>query len=98
MKDAAVDVGGRPIAHREGFSPETLHFVRGSLFITDSANGKLHRYAPGDGLTTLAVFGGELGNVQGITSDESGNLYVSVQSDLKRRRGYILRLNRQAQP
>jgi sugar lactone lactonase YvrE len=84
----------RPIAQRDGFSPESLHFAGGALFITDSANGKLHRYAPSDGLTTLAVFAGELANVQGISSDEAGNLYLSVQSDLKARRGYILRLNR----
>ena len=84
----------RPVAHRPGFSPETLHFSGGALFITDSANGKLHRYAPADGLTTLAVFGGALANVQGIASDGNGALYVSVQSDLKGRRGYILRLKR----
>jgi hypothetical protein len=75
----------RPIARREGFSPESLHFSGGVLFITDSANGKLHRYSPEDGLTTFAVFAGELANVQGITSDDAGSLYVSVQSDLKAR-------------
>ena len=40
------------------------------------------------------MFGGTWANVQGITSDESGNLYVSVQSDLDADRGYILRLAR----
>jgi sugar lactone lactonase YvrE len=82
----------RPIADRGGFSPESLHFAGGALFITDSDHGKLYRYTPEDGLATIAVFGGSLANVQGITSDEAGNLYVSVQSDLKGRRGYILRL------
>lgn len=86
----------RPIAERDGFSPETLHFTRGALFITDSRHGKLHRYTPEDGLTTIAVLAGELSNVQGITSDPSGNLYLSVQTDLKARRGTILRLKRTA--
>jgi sugar lactone lactonase YvrE len=88
----------RPIAQREGFSPETLHFSGGVLFVTDSANGKLHRYSPEDGLTTFAVFAGELANLQGITSDDAGSLYVSVQSDLKGGRGYILRLSRGTRP
>jgi serine/threonine protein kinase, bacterial len=84
----------RAIANREGFSPETLHFAGGALLITDSRNGKLHRYAPEDGLATVAVLAGALGNVQGVTSDEAGNIYLSVQSDLKAKRGTILRLKR----
>jgi sugar lactone lactonase YvrE len=86
----------RPISDRDAFSPETLHFSGGALFITDSRHGKLHRYTPEDGLTTVAVLAGELANVQGITSDPAGNLYLSVQSDLKARRGTILRLKRMA--
>lgn len=82
-----------PIADRGGFSPESLHFAGGALFITDSENGKLHRYTPESGLATVAVFAGSLANVQGITSDGSGNLYVSVQSDLERGRGYVVRLS-----
>ena len=81
-----------PVANQGGFSPESLHFARGILFITDSENGKLHRYTPQDGLATIAVFAGSLANVQGITSDGSGNLYVSVQSDLEGGRGYVVRL------
>jgi sugar lactone lactonase YvrE len=84
----------RAIANREGFSPETLHFAGGALLITDSRNGKLHRYAPEDGLATVAVLAGALGNVQGVTSDEAGNIYLSVQTDLKAKRGTILRLKR----
>jgi virginiamycin B lyase len=86
----------RPIAERDGFSPETLHFSNGALLITDSRNGKLHRYTPEDGLTTVAVLAGELANVQGITSDPAGNIYLSVQSDLKARRGTVLRLRKRA--
>jgi sugar lactone lactonase YvrE len=84
----------RAVADRSGFSPESLRFSGGSLFITDSDNGKLFRYSPNDGLNVVAVFGGSLANVQGIAADESGALYLSVQSDLKGRKGYILKLSR----
>lgn len=84
----------RAIADRPAFSPESLHFAGGALFITDSDNGKLFRYTPDDGLNVVAVFGGTLANIQGIAADESGALYLSVQSDLKGRKGYILKLSR----
>lgn len=84
----------RAVADRPGFSPESLRFAGGSLFITDSDNGKLFRYSPDDGLNVVAIFGGALANVQGIAADESGALYLSVQSDLKGRKGYILKLSR----
>jgi sugar lactone lactonase YvrE len=84
----------RVVADRSGFSPESLRFAGGTLFITDSENGKLFRYTPDDGLNVVAVFGGTLANVQGIAADESGALYLSVQSDLKGRKGYILKLSR----
>jgi sugar lactone lactonase YvrE len=86
----------RAIADRSGFSPESLRFAGGALFITDSDNGKLFRYTPEDGLNVVALFGGTFANVQGIAADESGNLYLSVQSDLKGRKGYILKLYRKA--
>lgn len=84
----------RAVADRPGFSPESLHFAGGALFITDSDNGKLFRYTPDEGLSVVALFGGTLANVQGIAADDSGALYLSVQSDLKGRRGYILKLSR----
>jgi sugar lactone lactonase YvrE len=84
----------RPIADRPGFSPESLHYTEGALYITDSEHGKLFRYTERDGLVAVAVFAGTLSNVQGITSDEAGNIFVSVQSDLDNKRGYILRLTR----
>ncbi|HEX8625047.1 MAG TPA: hypothetical protein VF782_08190 [Allosphingosinicella sp.] len=84
----------RAVADRPGFSPESLHFAGGALFITDSDNGKLFRYTSDDGLNVVAVFGGSLANIQGIAADESGALYLSVQSDLKGRKGYILKLSR----
>jgi sugar lactone lactonase YvrE len=88
----------RPVAGREGFSPESLTFADGALYITDSRNGTLHRYSPRDGLSAVAVFTGELANVQGIAADPAGNLYVSVQASLDEGRGYILRLSRQRRP
>ena len=84
----------RAIADRSGFSPESLLFADGALFITDSEDGKLLRYTPEDGLSVIALFGGSLANVQGIAADGDGSLYVSVQSDLKGRKGYILKLYR----
>lgn len=84
----------RAIADRPGFSPESLRFSGGALFITDSDNGKLFRYTPDDGLNVVAVFGGSLANIQGIAADDKGALYLSVQSDLKGRKGYILKLSR----
>jgi sugar lactone lactonase YvrE len=84
----------RVLADRAGFSPESLRFAGGTLFITDSDNGKLFRYTPDDGLNVVAVFGGSLANIQGIAADDSGALYLSVQSDLKGRKGYIVKLSR----
>lgn len=86
----------RVIANRSGFSPESLLFAAGALFITDSDDGKLLRYTPDDGLSVIALFGGSFANVQGIAADDGGNLYLSVQSDLKGRKGYILKLYRKA--
>jgi sugar lactone lactonase YvrE len=84
----------RVISGREGFSPESIRFAGGALLITDSHHGKLFRYTPEDGLSVILLFGGSLANVQGIAADDRGNLFVSVQSDLKAGKGYILRLYR----
>jgi sugar lactone lactonase YvrE len=84
----------RPIAGRAGFSPESLVYAGGALFITDSHHGTLYRYSPEDGLAAIAVFTGGLANIQGIAADPAGNLYVSVEADLHGGRGYILRLTR----
>ncbi|HYG47798.1 MAG TPA: hypothetical protein VD846_07630 [Allosphingosinicella sp.] len=88
----------RIVADRKGFSPETLHFAGGTLFITDSDNGKLYRYTPDEGLNVIALFGGSLANVQGIAADDEGSLYLSVQSHLEGRKGYILKLSRKVSP
>jgi len=86
----------RAIADRAGFSPESLLYSGDTLFITDSDNGKLFRYTPDDGLNVVAIFGGSLANIQGIAADDRGALYISVQSDLKGRKGYILKLSRKS--
>lgn len=85
----------RLLEKREGFSPETLWYADGTLFVTDSRNGKLSRFTSEEGLQTIAVFGGQLASVNGLTMDEQGNLYVSVQTDLRRKRGYIVKLERE---
>lgn len=88
----------RPIENREGFSPETLWYSNGALYITDSQNGKLFRYTPDEGLRTIAVFGGKLAAVNGITTDDRGGIYLSIQTDLKRKLGYLLKLDKETQP
>jgi sugar lactone lactonase YvrE len=87
----------RYIEEREGFSPETLWYAHGTLFITDSYAGKLYRFTPEEGLKTIAVFGGKLAVVNGITMDDNQNIYVSIQTDLLRKIGYIIKLEREPQ-
>ncbi len=77
------------------FSPETIYFFKGSLYITDSHNGKLYVYTPNEEVKTIAAFGGQLKNVQGITLDDQGNIFVSVQSDLKRDVGEIIEISKE---
>jgi hypothetical protein len=50
------------------------------------------RFTREDGLETIAVFGGKLSYVSGVTTDDRGAIYVSIQSDLKRAIGYIVKL------
>lgn len=83
-----------PIRGRAGFSPESIAWIDGALYITDSDHGVVFRYTPEAGLAPIAAFVGELANVQGITSDGAGGLYVSVRAGKEERRGYILRIVR----
>src|ERR1051325_1213006 len=85
----------RIIDRSDSFSPETIYFARGSLYITDSHNGKLYIYTPGEELKTVAAFGGQLKNVQGVTVDDQGNIFLSVQSDLKRKVGNIIEVSKE---
>jgi sugar lactone lactonase YvrE len=84
----------RLVDRKDSFSPETIFFSKGSLYITDSHNGKLYVYNPNEEIRTIAAFGGQLKNVQGVTVDEQGNIYVSVQSDLKRKVGEIIEISK----
>lgn len=85
----------RPLENLEGFSPETIWYSRGVLYITDSANGKLSSYTPEEGLQTIAVFGGKLAAVGGVTTDDNESIYLSIQTDLKHKLGYVLRLDKE---
>ena len=88
----------RLLEKRENFAPETLWYAHGTLFITDSRAGKLSRFTPTEGLQTIAVFGGKLASVNGLTMDEQDNIYVSVQTNLTRKVGYIVKLEHEVQP
>lgn len=88
----------RPLENHEGFSPETIWYSGGVLYITNSRDGKLFRYTPEEGLKTIAVFGGKLAAVCGVTTDDKGSIYLSVQTNLKQKLGYILRLDKETQP
>lgn len=82
----------RPISGIEEFSPESIYHSKDALFITDSENGKLYRYTANDGLKPIIIFGGDLTKVQGIAGDPAGNLYVSIQTEMRGGLGYLIRL------
>lgn len=86
----------RAIDRQSGFSPETIFYSRGSLYITDSKAGKLYIYTPNEELKPIAAFGGQLKNIQGVTVDDQGDIYVSVQSDLKHNIGYIIKISKES--
>jgi sugar lactone lactonase YvrE len=87
------------LSQRDGLQePETIHFAAGTLYIVDNAAHRLLRYREGQGLEPMVQFGGRLRNIQGITSDDAGNLYLSVQSNLERNEGYLLKLVKRSSP
>lgn len=85
----------RIIDRRATFSPETLFYAKGALYITDSHHGKLFVYRPNEELKTIAAFGGVLKNVQGVTVDDNGNIYLTVQTDLKHKQGDIIEISKE---
>jgi sugar lactone lactonase YvrE len=85
----------RIIDRQDSFSPETIFFAHGSLYITDSHNGRLFIYTPGEELRTIASFGGQLKNIQGVTVDDHGSIFLSVQNDLKHKIGSIIEINKE---
>ena len=85
----------RIVDRQETFSPETIFFARGALYITDSQHGKLYVYSPSDELRTIAAFTGQLKNVQGVTVSDQGDIYLSVQTDLKHNVGKIVEISKE---
>ena len=85
----------RLIDHRDSFSPETIFYSNGSLYITDSKDGKLYVYNPSEELRTIAAFAGQLKNVQGVTVDDKGSIYLTVQTDLKHNVGNIIEISKE---
>ena len=81
------------VEKEEGFSPETLWHDGRTLLITDSVHGKLSRYSLAGGLQPIAVFGGKLRTVTGVTTDPAGNIYLGINLDPGERIGAILRLD-----
>jgi sugar lactone lactonase YvrE len=73
-------------------SPETIAWHAGALYIADNEGGKLWRYTPNGDLKPLMVFAGKLQNVQGLTFGRNGDIYITVQTDLGRRQGAVLKL------
>ncbi len=85
----------RLIDRKDSFSPQTLCYFRGSLYITDEHFGKVYVYTPNDELKPIATFAGKLRVLQGITLDDQGDIYVAVQTDLKHRVGYIIKISKE---
>lgn len=79
-------------------SPETILWTPSGLLITNSREGRLYRWNRGEPMQVLASFGGTLRKVHGVTIDSDGSIYVSIQSDLPHRKGYIMRLTPAASP
>src|SRR2546423_1669548 len=85
----------RIIDRGNSFAPETIYFAKGSLYITDSHNGKLYVYVPGEEPKTIAAFGGQLTDVEGVTGDERGHIFLSIQTNLKQKQGDIIEISRE---
>lgn len=85
----------RLIYQPDSVSPEALCWTNGKLYIADEHFGKVYVYTPNDGLKPIAAFGGTFKQLQGITVDDRGDLYVAVQTDLKHKVGHIVKLSKQ---
>src|SRR5687767_9883406 len=73
----------------------TMCFSKGTLYITDSHHGKLFVYRANEELRTIAAFAGQLQNIHGVTTDDAGNIFISIQTDLKSKRGDIIELSKE---
>jgi sugar lactone lactonase YvrE len=81
----------RLIDRSDAISPEGILWAHHALYITDSKHGKLARYTPADGLQTIAVFAGQLKQVSGLTTDDNGTIFVTIQY-YDDHRGYLIAL------
>lgn len=79
----------------DSVSPEGLCWTNGKLYIADEHFGKVYVYTQNDGLRPIAAFAGSFKQLQGITVDDRGDLYVAVQTDLKHKIGHIVRLSKE---
>jgi sugar lactone lactonase YvrE len=84
----------RLISGVANFSPEGIAWHDGALFITDSRHGRLWRYTAEKGLETIAVFGGKLSHVSGVTVEDDDRLYLTIQDSLDPGHAYLLRLEK----
>src|SRR5438128_5285474 len=85
----------RLIDRRDSFSPEALCYVNGLLYIADEHFGRVYVYTRNDELKRIATLAGTFRQLQGITVDDQGDLYVAVQTDLKHKVGHIIKLSKE---
>lgn len=76
----------------DDLSPESLAADGNTLWITDSHNGRLYRLGPTGRTEIVALFLADFVNINGVTVDPAGSVYISIQSDLDAGKGYIVRL------
>ena len=82
----------RIVLQDKDISPETILLTPSGLLITDSLHGRLYQMQPGSRPVVLASFGGVLKKIHGVTVDETGRIYVSIQTDLAHNKGHLFRL------
>lgn len=77
-------------------SPESLAYYNGHLIIADSETGKLLRWSSArQTLDTIAIFHGNLKDIQAIAVSERGSLYVTVRSR-NPKAGYLFKFERRS--